>query len=596
MEHDQSRSLAFVLNHQSEAESISGVVELLDHFGVDVKRVDPDGLRDHIRTLPNLEKHANHYLVATPAGLTSLEESKDGCESLDCTERFQGTFLFGLNPESQLPMCLEPLSGGAFEEASLTERYQISDRLVEVCGPMSGLTIDSSLEVPPFLFSHGSRGTPAEPIIFCDGGWLFARVRGGSSEAFAATSACTVALGAEQTSNLKASSLVSELLPFLMWIRHTFSDSGWQLADCGANLIIDDPLLKPEYGFLDLTELLDLVGPDFAATIGFIPCNHKRTAPSFATRVREKYPQFSICVHGCYHSRGEFGNRPDSELIELAHVAHRDMEHHRESTSIPFENVMVFPQGIFSANAMKCLRRAGYLAAVNTEILDVGNNAGVEMRSLLQPAVLCHGGAPLLLRRNVTDDISSIALDLLIGKPCLLVAHHDYFSEGMQPLKALLSAIHNLSASLTWTNLEAIVGMNYWIRPNGAGETRVRLFTEAARMEAPAHSGRLLFEKAREGNSDTLRVLVGGTPVEFESREGLLTWGVQSDDYLSLNIEIEYERTPPLSKSVFSQSHRMRWKIRRSLSEIRDDYLMKATGIYGFLQAARRQMKRSGAG
>jgi len=470
----RSVSSAVVLNHKNEAGKIGRVVELLDHFGVAVKLLEPAEFLDDLTDPTNSGSKSNKHLVATIAGLGLLEELIRESDLRDVTEMFRGTFLFGLDSDVRsdpiLPACLKSLRGGIRKAASGTELYRVSDCQKEICGPMSGLSIDSTLAAAPSLFGYGSTSESVDPIIFCDDGWLFARIPGRASELFVATSEDTVELGAEQRANLQTSNLVSELLPFLLWIRYAFAGSCWEASICGANLIIDDPLLKPTYGFLDLSQLLDLVGPDFAATIGFIPCNHKRTNPIFAEQVRRKYPWFSICVHGCFHSRGEFGSRPESELNELAWLARQGMEKHRELASIPFENIMVFPQGIFTKKALRCLRRAGYLAAINTEVRDNACESGVELRELLQPAVLCHGGTPLLTRRNVTDDISSFALDLLIGKPCLLVAHHDFFREGMSSLISLLSALNSLSAPLSWTNLESILRQNYWTRENGSNE------------------------------------------------------------------------------------------------------------------------------
>jgi len=71
-----------------------------------------------------------------------------------------------------------------------------------------------------------------------------------------------------------------------------------------------------------------------------------------------------------------------------------------------------------------------------------------------------------------------------------------------------------------------------------------------------------------------------------------MRWIAQSDENGGVDIQIEYDKTVPPSKSVLPVSDRVRWGIRRHLSEFRDDSLMKASGLYGFAQAASKRLRR----
>lgn len=51
-----------------------------------------------------------------------------------------------------------------------------------------------------------------------------------------------------------------------------------------ACIIIDDPLLRENYGFLNYRKLLDLMDKhDFHTSIAFIPWNYNRTDKNLAT-------------------------------------------------------------------------------------------------------------------------------------------------------------------------------------------------------------------------------------------------------------------------------------------------------------------------
>ena len=126
----------------------------------------------------------------------------------------------------------------------------------------------------------------------------------------------------------------------------------------------------------------------------------------------------------------------------------------RAETSLGFDRVMVFPQGRFSGEAMRALRASPMLSAVNTELVDCQTGAGVKGHELLRPAIMSFGGFPLFMRRRAEEASANFALDLLLGKPCLIVTHHQFFEDGLKPLRAAVDRLNALQPDLVWTNLE----------------------------------------------------------------------------------------------------------------------------------------------
>src|SRR5690606_20120855 len=117
------------------------------------------------------------------------------------------------------------------------------------------------------------------------------------------------------------------------------------------------------------------------------------------------------------------------------------------------ESVMVFPQGIFSAEAMCALRHSDLLAAVNTELIDFRSKAGVSGWELLKPAITSYSGFPLFLRRSPKESTANFALDLVLGKPVLAVTHHEFFAEGLPPFIDFVGRMNLLDSQLVWTNV-----------------------------------------------------------------------------------------------------------------------------------------------
>src|SRR5262249_39112641 len=150
-----------------------------------------------------------------------------------------------------------------------------------------------------------------------------------------------------------------------------------------ACFIVDDPLLKRRYGFLDYQRLLDLMERErFCTSLAFIPWNFKRSDPGVAKLFATHPDRYSLCVHGCDHTRGEFGITDQHLLRAKSQKSLERMALHRKRSGLRFDNIMVFPQGIFSTAAMDALKSCDYLAAVNSTGYPVDNDGHLLLQDL----------------------------------------------------------------------------------------------------------------------------------------------------------------------------------------------------------------------
>ena len=77
---------------------------------------------------------------------------------------------------------------------------------------------------------------------------------------------------APAVSQLEAKDVFSGLLPAAMYLKAAFGPAAWHQERREACLIVDDPLLKERYGFLNFKTLVGLMDSlDFTTSIGFIP-------------------------------------------------------------------------------------------------------------------------------------------------------------------------------------------------------------------------------------------------------------------------------------------------------------------------------------
>jgi len=202
------------------------------------------------------------------------------------------------------------------------------------------------------------------------------------------------------------------LAPALMFLRGSSEHEFWENDAPAACLVIDDPLLKSQYGFLEYKQLLGLMNRErFCTSIAFIPWNFKRSELGLAKMFRDNLRRYSLCIHGSDHTRGEFGTSDETLLQQKAWEALQRMERHRELSGVGFDDVMVFPKCIFTTAAMKALKRRGYLAVANSSEFPLDAPEGLLLRELLEVALTGFSNLPLFIRRSA-GNLAELAFDL----------------------------------------------------------------------------------------------------------------------------------------------------------------------------------------
>jgi hypothetical protein len=235
-----------------------------------------------------------------------------------------------------------------------------------------------------------------------------------------------------------------------------------------ACLIVDDPLLRPRYGCLDYAKLLQAMKEHrFFTEIAFIPWNYRRSDPQTVRLFADNADHFALCVHGCNHLGNEFGSRDYQALSDLAAAALWRMEQHKRLTGLPYDPVMVFPQGLFSSVAMQALRDRGYLAAFNSTLraTDGDDPPAAEYR---RPATGIYHDFPLFLRRYPKDKAQFVK-DKVLGRPILIVEHHSAFRNGYQAMIELVDWINGLG-DIRWASLANIAEHYLGVKAPYVGE------------------------------------------------------------------------------------------------------------------------------
>ncbi|MBA3354025.1 MAG: hypothetical protein H0U23_16670 [Blastocatellia bacterium] len=468
--------------------------------------------------------------------------------------------------------------------------YSVS-RLI-AAGPFAGLEFGPANPNSDFALGIAKSAYPVETIVCIGKLDFFTRIDFPASQLFFCCSNAVFDVGAEVRRNLEAAAHFSGLVPLIVFLRHC-GIASWRTPALMANLLIDDPDLTAKYGFLEpkrLARCVDDLG--CAVSIGFIPWNFKRTSSAVVEMFRDRWPLLSLCVHGCDHVKDEFCSTRVSTSQHLISLARERMKQFSLRTGLKYDKVMVFPRGEFSGSAMQALRQSTLLGGVNTQLYDNQSGRGVTAGELLRPAITAYSGFPLFIRRPADEPIANFALDLLLGKPCLVGMHHDFFRDGPESFISLVNSLNSLDPSLVWTNLESIICQTYAVRPTSNGGTEVRLFSPWTSLASERTRGEIRFSKHEPLANREFRAMVNDQDA-VSARQGddvLFSAKIESSGTTVVRTAVSSAVDQPVPS--YPMPYRVKVAARRHFSRIRDNHEAGPAWLRDIWKWARRPARK----
>ena len=552
------------------------------------------GLRSEFLTLSeNPAQLPDALLIPAPDGrvlaldCTTLREvfQRDWFASVLAESRF--VLVYGFAPaESELPE-LKWLTGGKISTVTAisaeSKLFTIASDVKFGGFPVSGRSY-SVESAPAAAFSAVVPGASIESYISVNGHPHFVCLTCGHSALFLLAEPELVDIDQVLSPELSLRRWYAQLIAVTMFLRSAFGDWCWTAPVTGATLVVDDPYLKRRYGFLRYETLLqELERTQGAFTIAFIPYNYRRSDLRTVELLRRFIDRFSICVHGCDHTGGEFASLDESWLVGTTIGALERMESHTNRTEMPFDNVMVFPQGRFSTKAIRALKACGLAAALNSTPWPVNYRENpLTIRDFLEVAVTRYESFPIFVRRNPRE-VFDFAFDALFQKPVLAVEHHGFFRDGYEGLAKLVSEVSSLSSKVIWMPLGKTVTSSCVLKRMGDDQFTLRHFSPVLQFRNPILANISLLIEKPEQDGLVEAVVIGGQRVAFEVSSGFLKYSASLRSGEELNVVILYPQTQKTSR-------RQSWKycfevsVRRLLSEFRDNHLARSERLLSFAE------------
>ncbi len=558
------------------------VAQMACHAGLQAQFCDCSKL--HAATSPPQDPPEGHCHAAV-AHWRTLQElthaSVDGKEPLSALGMLPKTlFVYGWQEAEPCPAFLQRLTGGVITGVRAivgsARRVSIPAASRDYCRQLSGLDFDIGSHALSASFVVPHDVASIRPLVLINGLPFFAELQ--------VRETLLVLVGCEKIADLETpivsgNSLLpffEQLLPLLMFLRRHYGDCTWHAEHARGCFILDDPPLRQRYGYFEFAKLHAAIGQQpFALSIAFIPWNYRRSQSKVVALLRAHQDRYSLCVHGCDHTRAEFGRTNQRELSERAMCALARMKDHERRFGVGFNPVMVFPQGIFSSAAMAALRACGYSAAVNSTIHPADSPwAAVKLRDLLDVAVCTHSGFPLFLRRY-PDNIVDFAMDFFLGKPALVVEHHGYFRRGYSDLMRFLERFSALDNTLQWSDLQTIASRAALQRISERGDLEVRFCSDCFWiLNDTGCVRRYTLCRTHSGGESSLEVSVDGDATEHDGSGAHWKVAITLQPGQVAIVRIR-ARGDGASKRMFRPGRVYKTKVlvRRHLSEFRDNYL-----------------------
>jgi len=490
--------------------------------------------------------------------------------------------VYGITPDERETYVVRHLTDGLVSSVIYLDRQDYSYQVIaterEITHEFSGLAfgpINAEIDFGLVLNQHQ---TGFSTLVSTNNLPIFASLQKRNTRIFLLACRDVADLEAQTDGSWSAHTYFSRLVPAMMFLQHVFQDQLWHNSRRYANFIIDDPLLRESYGFLNYAQLLqEMDRREFTTTVAFIPWNYRRTSDAVARMFRERADRFSICLHGCNHTEGEFASTELRRLNMQLHLATQRMRAHEQSTGLPCDEVMVFPQGKFSAASLELLKCHNYLAAVNSSAIpmDLGEAHGLTIADFLAPAISKYGDFPLFVRRY-PGTVADFAFDLFLGKPALLVEHHTYFKNGYDKIQECVTQINSLSTNLQWTNLEDLIRNTYLQRTISKDKIECKIFANYQIIcNQDIIEKQYIIRKHEDGVVPIKKVSVNDKDYPYRIEDDYLSMCVDIPPESSIEIIISYDNAHQYEREARSLRSDIKVYMRRYLSEFRDNYMSR---------------------
>jgi len=252
------------------------------------------------------------------------------------------------------------------------------------------------------------------------------------------------------------------------------------------------------------------------------------------------------------------------------------MSCHEAKTGIPYDRIMVFPQGVFSGTSMAVLKHAHFTAAVNTEVLSSDlPRPSITVSDVWDVGVMKYANFAIFTRRYPSQGVENFAFDILLGKPCIVVVHHDYCQDNCALLVQIIERLNALNCQLSWRSLGEVVRRSCRQRELSPGMVEMVMYGSKLQLENRSERQTRYFVTKRESDASAVKeIRAGSQEIPWNFSDGSIHFEIDLASGHSTMVGITFHDYPAEVRYREKIGYKLKVVLRRYLSEVRDNYVM----------------------
>jgi hypothetical protein len=203
----------------------------------------------------------------------------------------------------------------------------------------------------------------------------------------------------------------------------------------------------------------------------------------------------------------------------------------------------------------------------------------VRIEDYWQVGVLNYSEFPIFTRRYASAGIENFAFDILLGKPCLVVAHHNDCHDDCRHIADFMDRLNQLNAPLRWLNLGEALRRSFRQRQVSPGVMEIEMYGSEVRVENLLPLRTSFHFRKRESRVEHINTVeASGNPIPWVAaadKQGL-SFNVELNPGESRIVQVAYKE---FESADGFKGENLRYKlkamVRRYLSEVRDNYVTR---------------------
>ncbi len=508
------------------------------------------------------------------------------------SDRNVSVLLFTSEVDASVDLFLRTLTGGVVLESNHVSSAACINFPTEQGALSRELSSHSYPRTPAKAIALTlARETKVDLIMRLEEPPSFVRVSLGKASVFVWSSLRIFNVFRPLAAEIEFEQAADEYIPAIIFLRFAFGEECWHNPNPGAGIVIDDPLLTENYGFIKFPLLLESARRNgYHVTLAFIPWNYWRSRAKKAQMFISYSDCFGICAHGCDHTNNEFRSADYDELLQKNFVARQRMERHARRTGLDSEPFMVCPQEQYSLTALRAFSDSRQFVALMCTACIPRNLRTPQIRAadLLLPAQDSFYGFPIF-KRHYWNGMAVFAMALFLGKPAILVEHHEFFRDGSAGAEEFTRRLVELRPKLTWRSLADTVTRTHVRRRVSKSKQEVRFFTDTFYLEHELEQPmQFRFLRRIPETTQIKHVRADGNEVAFTREDGFLTFEIQLQRPKTLTVQVDVAPIKPVKCYSPGLRYQASVALRRCLSEFRDNVIARNRTA---LRTGRRFMK-----